>query len=55
MNPYCSPSQTLEDQLKVLGYIVVCKIIKNCLKLYPYGELFMYCFKHFLNSVAQKN
>lgn len=45
---------SLESQLMVLGYAVIYKIIKNCLKWYPYGELFMYCFKHFLNNVAEK-
>lgn len=30
------------------------EIVKNCLKLYPYGQLIIYCFKHLLNNAAQR-
>lgn len=52
MNSYCSLSQTLETQPMVLGYALIHKVVKSCLKLYSYGELFIYCFKHFLSNVT---
>lgn len=38
------------------GFRLCChlKIVLNCLKWCPYGELFIYCFKHFLNNAAQR-